>query len=34
LDGALVDYAIVFKAERVLERAALVEERVRAREQP
>jgi len=34
LDGALVDYAIVFKAERVLERAALVEERVRARERP
>jgi len=34
LDGALVDYAIVSKAERVLERAALVEERVRAREQP
>lgn len=29
LDGALVDYAIVFKAERVLERAALVEQRRR-----
>ena len=29
LDGALVDYAIVFKAERVLERAARVEERRR-----
>lgn len=30
LDGALVDYAIVFKAERVLERAALIEERRRS----
>jgi len=30
LDGALVDYAIVFKAERVLEQAARVEERRRA----
>ena len=30
LDGALVDYAIVFKAERVLERAALVDARAAA----